>query len=585
MGDVVAQDQDVSVTEIARFLREELLLPYYAQAVENSYIETATMAAVLQAAYQAHQENINNPQVHGLKVLLGCADNGLREAYEQMDEKDAMARHTQAAHDHVKKQLQELQTQYDLAKTRVNELQGQVAECQARIGQIQNDHAKTNSETMATIGSLTKTYHDFVRTTSDREKSMVAQIAEKDGKIAELTRAVNTNNPSAVTHSHTPRRKTTDPEIFTAGQDSAEKRQQKYETWAAKIDAVLLQDAAHFPANRDRIIYICGLLGGTAFEFIKEGLKTVTENPYDSTKWTWPTARDLRTALDNRYVLVDSAQIARNKLDDKKSWQGTRQYQEWKSELDDLLHKARQTEEQKVASLKKRINPELGGKVSGVPDQPPIDNYAAWSEFVGKLARNLVDQKHMEKMQPKRDDNNSYYAPKNAGQADRQQQPAGDPMDLDRIDHRIAHISQEERDYRFNNNLCLACGQPGHRVAAHKGPNGLPMPPRPGSPNPRGGRGRGGGRAGYGRGGNGRGGYQQPQYQPQAGAYNNGAPQNYQPRFPARQYYGPQFTQAQLRAVSPAGFVLGEDDASTTTSYDQEQPGAPDRQSKDTPLA
>ena len=77
MGDVASRDQDASTTEIARFLCEELLLPYYAQAVENSHIETATMAAVLQAAYQAHKENINNPQVHGLRVLLGCADNGL----------------------------------------------------------------------------------------------------------------------------------------------------------------------------------------------------------------------------------------------------------------------------------------------------------------------------------------------------------------------------------------------------------------------------------------------------------------------------------------------------------------------------
>jgi len=567
MGDAAPK---VSTEEIARFLRDELGLPHYARAVETSFIETTTIAAVLQATSQAHRQNTNDPQVHGLSVLLGCADDGLRDAHEHIEEKDAMARHTQAAHDLIKARFQELQAEYE---KRVKEL----TECQAHIAHIQEKQAKTNSEATATLGSLTKTYHDLVQSTA-------AQLTEKDRKIAELSHAAGMNNLSAAPHhTHTPRRKTTDPETFTAGQDSAERKQQKYETWAAKVDAVLLQDAAHFPADRDRIIYICGLLGGTAFEFIREGLKTVTENPHDPTKWTWKTAKDLRTALNTRYVLVDSAQIARNKLDEKKSWQGNRPYQEWKSELDDLLHKARQTEEQKVASLRRRINPELSGKVAGVPEQPPIDDYAAWSDFVGKLARNLVDQKHMEKMQPRKDDNNNYHAPKNT-------QPA-DPMDLDCIDHRIARISQEERDYRFDNNLCLACGQPGHRVAAHKGPNALPMPPRPGSPNPRASRGgRGGGRGGYGRGNNGHANYQQPrnyqnyqnyqnhQNQPQASPQTY---QNYRPRSPARQYLGPQFSRPQLRALSPAGFVLGEEDTSTTTSFDQDEPNTP----KDTPLA
>src|ERR1700694_5840906 len=110
--------------------------------------------------------------------------------------------------------------------------------------------------------------------------------------------------------------------------------------------------------------------------------------------------------IRHRRLRPDTPLVPRNKLDEKKSWQGNRPYQEWKSELDDRLHKARQTEEQKVASLRRRINPELSGKVAGVPEQPPIDDYAAWSDFVGKLDRNLVDQKHMEKLQPRKDDNN-----------------------------------------------------------------------------------------------------------------------------------------------------------------------------------
>ena len=70
---------------------------------------------------------------------------------------------------------------------------------------------------------------------------------------------------------------------------------------------VLLQDAAYFPTDRDKILYACGLLGGNAFEFIKEGQKSVTENPHNASNWTWKTAKDLRKALDNGYILVDTA--------------------------------------------------------------------------------------------------------------------------------------------------------------------------------------------------------------------------------------------------------------------------------------
>ena len=111
-------DNTNNTSAVASFLREQLLLPYCAQAVEKAYIDEKSVTAVLEAAVQAQQKDTNNPQVHGLKVLLGCADDGLREAAEQIreaaeqiEEKDAMARHTQAAYNHLKKEHEELRTQ------------------------------------------------------------------------------------------------------------------------------------------------------------------------------------------------------------------------------------------------------------------------------------------------------------------------------------------------------------------------------------------------------------------------------------------------------------------------------------------
>ncbi|KAM7208987.1 hypothetical protein V8F06_014908, partial [Rhypophila decipiens] len=196
---------------------------------------------------------------------------------------------------------------------------------------------------MITMDNLTKHLNDLIR-----------KITEKDDPIANLTTALHTTNPNnapAIRTTTTTRRKTTDPDKFSADQTTAEKRQSAYESWSVQIDAILLQDTNYFPTNRDKIIHICSRLGGTAFEHVKEGLKTIIEHPNDDTKWTWNTVKHLRKILDSRYILIDPSQTARNKLD--KCWQRGREYQNWKSEVDDLMTRAKITDEQKVDFLTK----------------------------------------------------------------------------------------------------------------------------------------------------------------------------------------------------------------------------------------
>ena len=172
-------DNTNNTSAVASFLREQLLLPYCAQAVEKAYIDEKSVTAVLEAAFQAQQEDTNNPQVHGLKVLLGCADDGLREAAEQIEEKDAMARHTQAAYNHLKKEHEELRTQ---AEERNKKLQDQVAAYQTHVTEIQFNHGKT-------VEKLTEAYHDLTQ-----------RIKAKDDRIAELTTANASHHGSVVSH-------------------------------------------------------------------------------------------------------------------------------------------------------------------------------------------------------------------------------------------------------------------------------------------------------------------------------------------------------------------------------------------------
>ncbi|KAM7219741.1 hypothetical protein V8F06_004954 [Rhypophila decipiens] len=191
------------------------------------------------------------------------------------------------------------------------------------------------------------------------------------------------------------------------------------------------------------------------------------------------------------------------------------------------------------------------------------NNYTQWSEVIGKLARNMTNKKHADSLLHVR----NKYTLKNPNQGDAQrgdaQRLSDDPMDVDRL----VKISPAERDRRYQNNLCLACGEPGHRAAEHHGPNARPMP------SARGGRDRGSGRGNYGRDS-----HQQRQDNQQP--HHSIAP--YYGSQSIAPYYGPQFNQPQLRTAS--GFVIGDDENSTTTSLDCESTTS-DQQSKDTPLA
>lgn len=218
--------------------------------------------------------------------------------------------------------------------------------------------------------------------------------------------------------------------------------------------------------------------------------------------------------------------------------------------------------------LRKKTNPELTRYLIGNTNLPEGNDYHGWSVLIGKISRNLLDNKHASSLHKSGPQHST---------TPHDPQVANDPMDVDSL----SRLSQDERDRRIHNNLCLACGQPGHRAADHHNPNAIPMPPRPA--------GRGAPRGSHGRG---RGLYQthprgdslnqQRAYRP--APHPSYPPQYYSPQ--PNRYYGPQFTTPQLCALTP-GYVIGEETASTTPT------GSPDdntlsdqsQQSKDSPLA
>lgn len=64
-----------------------------------------------------------------------------------------------------------------------------------------------------------------------------------------------------------------------------------------------------------KIFYITSQLNGKAWEAVQDGVRTMNFYPEYPRKWPWKTSSILWQTLDRRYILLDSTQTAKNKLD------------------------------------------------------------------------------------------------------------------------------------------------------------------------------------------------------------------------------------------------------------------------------
>ena len=295
-------------------------------------------------------------------------------------------------------------------------------------------------------------------------------LATKDQLIAALRSNQALATPAVITPR--PKRLTTDPPIFT-GKGSAADRQRDYETWELKMQGVFLRDHDFFAEESNRILYIGDRLAERAYEYIQDGLATVTANPSDPTLWEWATATETLAFLRKQYKILDSTQAAKNTLDHFP--QGEKNYWNWKADLDAHMRKAKKTPEQKVDLLRKFVSDEMADLVTCMPTESSDPDYTVWSAQMDIFAKNLANRSHNTKIKKKSSTSHLLRQPSTSQAAPTVLAPTmGEPMDLDRI-------TDSERQHRMANHLCLACGQPGHRKDAHDPrltANPLPMPPR-----------------------------------------------------------------------------------------------------------
>lgn len=316
-----------------------------------------------------------------------------------------------------------------------------------------------------------KTQHEHLKSHSE---SLQALNTTQADTITALKLAINNNATAGGAAPAAPKKKreSKDPDKF-AGKGSPTERQQDFEIWISKIRSVFARDSTYFDTAVSQILHIGDLLEGKAYEYISDGINKMLSNPTNPANWQWQDREGLLQHLSTHYVTLDTTQTAKHKLDDFP--QKGRNYWSWKAELDEAMTRAKKTEEQKVDLLRKWINPKMKGLVTGLPHIIPDDDYDAWSKQMDTFARNLAILAHQENLEKKTPAlaQTQTLQPTQAAQS--LASPVGDPMQLDRL-------SDQERQRRVTNKLCLACGEPGHWKDAHdpaRTTNPLPMPSRP----------------------------------------------------------------------------------------------------------
>jgi hypothetical protein len=231
----------------------------------------------------------------------------------------------------------------------------------------------------------------------------------------------------------------------------------------------------YFDSSQSQILYVSDMLSGKAYDYVKDGIDKMLNNPGNTAHWQWAGRENLLEYLSSHYIILDTTQTSKNKLDSFP--QGDRNYWSWKAELDEHMTRAKKTDEQKVDLLRKWVSTKMKDLVEGLPEEIPNGAYDRWSKQMDTFAKNIANRAHQTSLEKKFVfpvlNQNSSNRP-NQGPTPNIQIPTGEPMDLDRL-------SDRERQHRVDNKLCLACGQPGHWKDAHdpgKTENPIPMPPR-----------------------------------------------------------------------------------------------------------
>lgn len=332
-----------------------------------------------------------------------------------------------------------------------------------------------------------------------------------------------------------------DPPPFSANDKDAVKRHEAFEHWRRQVKVRWSLDNHEFPTEYRKLTHITGLLSGSAYQSVRTSLETIMANEGDPTQWRWQTGDDLLAYLDTTYRTFDVAADAERKLSVLSQEDDFAIFTDFITEFTSLANRAGIDDATRVRYLREKANARIRKATMNQVPQPAKDDWPAWLKLYTSLATNVEWEEFHTK---NKTTGNGGSNKDNAAPAKK------DPDAMDLSSARVGgagaqsntpapRISDQERQYRMDNNLCKRCGGADHYAAhctpAHRAAN----PPRAIQPARGGGapRGRGGGRGSF---------------TPRGAPYNGGnyGGYNAQYQYPQHnQYPPPQHYGAHVRAI------------------------------------
>ncbi|KAK4118107.1 hypothetical protein N657DRAFT_638276 [Parathielavia appendiculata] len=254
------------------------------------------------------------------------------------------------------------------------------------------------------------------------------------------------------------------PTPFTGSDMDSVARAQAFRTWRGQITARWNARPQEFLTERAKIIYAAYMLGGAAADGVSHGLAIINANPHNMNVWEWKTGEAFLEHLASRYATVDLAQIAEGRLHELKQKGKFARFTDFLVEFTNLTDMARWDGASRVRALKAKMDSEMLDKVASQINTPADDDFPGWAGMTQKLATNIENAKVLRGIagpsgNNQNNGNNNNNRNNNGGNA-----AGGDPMDLDAIKLAVTKLDPAERQRRLDENLCLHCGKPGHRM-------------------------------------------------------------------------------------------------------------------------
>ena len=116
------------------------------------------------------------------------------------------------------------------------------------------------------------------------------------------------------------------------------------------------------------------------------------ENPNNISIQKWPTKENMLKELTTYYKVINTTQVAKNKLNYFP--QGERNYQSQKGELNKLIVRTKKTDKQKVDLLQKFISLKIEELVLRLAHKINNSDYTGQSKQIDIFAKNLINYAH-----------------------------------------------------------------------------------------------------------------------------------------------------------------------------------------------